>query len=266
MLLHAGPLTVAASGDAGAGGPGLVSGTPRVAQPTPADVAEVRALAPLAADLTIRCGPFGVPAGVTASLPTLEQGDLGGEPDPARLPCGEPLHRMGSLHPGGWLLLARDDDTVVVGQREGRVGLGTVVELGLSDGAFQARRSGGWHLQMPDASRRVEACFSARADGTTVTLEWMNEQSPDGALDRVDPRVELFESPDSVHFLLHTRSADHLPTENSWTSGTGRVDVTSFDLDAPLGQRQLLNDQQIPPVVVTLLPDGRSSSPRTRPT
>ena len=242
-----------------------MSGTPRVAQPTPADVAEVRALAPLAADLTIRCGPFGVPAGVTASLPTLEH-ETSEESQILRDFLEEnPFTGMGSLHPGGWLLLARDDDTVVVGQREGRVGLGTVVELGLSDGAFQARRSGGWHLQMPDASRRVEVCFSARADGTTVTVEWMNEQSPDGALDRVDPRVELFESLNSVHFLLHTRSANHLPTEKSWTSGTGRVEVTSFDLDAPLGQRHLLNDQQIPPVVVTLL-HGRSSSPRTRPT
>ena len=29
----------------------------------------------------------------------------------------DPWHGMGSVHPGGWMLLARDDDTVVIGQR-----------------------------------------------------------------------------------------------------------------------------------------------------
>ena len=266
LLLHAGPPNGAASGEARTGDTDSVSGTPWVAEPSPADVAAVRALAPLAADLTIRCGPFNVPAGVTASKPTLEQ-ETSEESQILRdFLDDDPFAGMGSVHPGGWLLLARDDDTVVLGQREDRVGLGTVVELKLSDGAFHARRSGGWGLQLPDESRRVEVCFTARAEGTTVTLDWMNEQGAGGALERVDPRVELLEGPDDVHFLLHTGPADHLPARNSWISGTGRAAVTFFELDAPLGQRRLLNDQRIPPVVVTLLPDGRSSTPtRERP-
>lgn len=244
-----------------------MSGKPWVAEPSPADVATVRAIAPLAADLMIRCGPFDVPAGVTASIPTLEQ-ETSEESQILRdFLEDDPFHGMGSVHPGSWMLLARDDDTVVVGQREGRVGLGSVVELVLSDGSFQARRSGGWRLQMPDAAERVEVCFTARVEGTTVMLDWMNGQGLDGALERVDPLVQLLEGLDDVHFLLHTAPADRLAADDSWTIGTGRADITSFELSAPLGKRRLLSNQRIPPVVVTLVPAGRSSRPtRRRPT
>lgn len=45
-----------------------VSGRLRITQPSPADIASVRELAPLAADLFIRCGPFDVPAAVVADF------------------------------------------------------------------------------------------------------------------------------------------------------------------------------------------------------
>ena len=77
-------------------GLGFVSGTAWVTQLSRPDVATVRALAPLAANLMIRCGPFDVPAAVTASVPTLEQ-ETSDESQALRDFLAEhPFHGMGS--------------------------------------------------------------------------------------------------------------------------------------------------------------------------
>ena len=233
-----------------------MAGAVRIAQPSPADVAAVRLLAPLAVDLMIRCGPFHVPAAVAASAATLEQESSEEAQVTRDFVKQDPYHGMGSVYPGGWMFLARDDDTVVIGRREGRVGLGAVVQLERRNGAFEAAVMGGWELQMPDAAERVEACFTAHVEDTTVTLHWTNDQGLDGAPRRVNPRVELLEGPDDVHFLLHTASAEPRPAEDSWISGTGGPDATSFELTTPLRDRRLLSDHGIPPDVVTLLPGG----------
>ena len=228
-----------------------MTGVVRIIRPSPAEVAGLRVLAPLAAELTIRCGPFDVPAALTASVPTLEH-EVSEEAQMARDFINmDPYNGMGSVYPGGWMLLARDDDTVVIGQREGRVGLGTVVQLERRDGAFGARGMSGWELQPSDTSRRIEACFTARTRGTTVTVDWTNGEGLDGAPSRVDPCIELVETPEDVHFLLHTASGRRPRAGSAWIAGTATPATASFELTAPLGSRRLLNDQGIPPVIVT---------------
>ena len=81
---------------------------------------------------------------------------------------------------------------------------------------------------------------------------------------RVDPRVELLDSPHDVHILLHTAPAKSLPSDDSRTSGTGRTEATTFELSAPLSGRRLLSNQRIPPTVVTLLPNSGRSGPTLR--
>lgn len=201
----------------------------------------------------MRCGPFRVPAAVTASAATLEQ-ENSEEAQIARdFIEKDPFHGMGSVYPGGWMLLARDDDTVVIGQREGRVGLGAVVQLVRREGGYKAVRMGGWHLELPDVSEQVEVCFTVGIRGNTVSVNWENNLGPDGTPDRINPRIEVAEGPDDVHFLLHTASGAPPETGPSFAVRRGRREATSFDLSAPLGGRALLNDQRIPPIVVIVV-------------
>lgn len=233
-----------------------MSGVARIAQPSVANIAAVRTLAPLSTDLMIRCGPFDVPAALVASSTTLEQEDSEEGQIARDFVEEDPWHGMGSVHSGGWMLLARDDDTVVIGQREGLVGMGAVVEFEHRADGFKARTMGGWRLQPRDASEQVEACFTARTRGTAITVDWMNGQDLDDVPERIHPRVELLEGPDDVHFLLHSAPNEPRLSRNGWAVGTGRSETTSFELRAPLGGRRLLSDQRIPPVSVTVTTTG----------
>lgn len=74
------------------------------------------AVAPLAADLMIRCGPVDEPAAVVAATPTV----AGERSGPARMLRDfldeDPWAGTGSVRPGGWLVLAHAEDLMVFGQ------------------------------------------------------------------------------------------------------------------------------------------------------
>ncbi len=229
-----------------------MSGVSRIAQPSEADVALVRKLAPLAAGLLIRCGAFDVPVEVVASSTALEEEDSEEGQMTRDFIEEDPWHGMGSVYPGGWMLLARDDDTVVIGQRKGQVGLGATVVLERLEDHFKARTMGGWRLRPRDASEQVEACFTARVHGPTVTVGWMNGQDMNHVPERVSPRFDLLEGLDDVHLLLHSEPNPLRQSHPGVQIGTGRAETASFDLRAPLDGRRLLSDQRVPPVVITV--------------
>jgi hypothetical protein len=218
-----------------------------VAAPLPADLVVVRRLAPLAADLTMRCGAFDVPVGVIASATSLEQQ----ESEEARVVRDfvheDPWAGMGSVHPGGWMLLARDHDMIVIGQREGEVGLAHVVVLERRDGRFEACSMGGWRLSPPDPREQIEASFAAAVDGSTLFVDWDPGQDLDHIPNRVVSRFEISESDTAVHFLLFSlRNPTQSQNPPGFTSGTGRRSTAPLQLSRPLGDRDLLNDFRVP--------------------
>jgi len=238
----------------------LVSGVARISQPSAADIAAVQALAPLSADLMIGCGPFEVPVAVVASKPALEQQDSEEAQIARDFLAEDPWHGMGTVHAGGWMLLARDDDTVVIGQRTGDVGLGAVVTLVRDGDRFEARNMGGWQLRPRNPSEHVEMTVSCTAHGNTVVTQWSCGQDLDGVPDRVYARVELLERPDAVHFLLLSAPNPAVPPPTGWTVGTGRTETAAFALSTPLGARRLFDNARIPPPPMTIDIDGEIPS------
>jgi hypothetical protein len=214
-------------------------------------------MAPLAADGSMRCGAFDVPVGVVASATSLEQQDS----DEARVVRDfldeDPWSGMGSVHAGGWLLLARDDDTIVIGQREGAVGLGNVVVLHRRGDRFEARSMGGWRLSAPDPREQIEASSSAIVDGSMLLVDWDPGQDLDDVPDRVVSRFEILESDTAVHLLLvSVRNPAQPEARSGFTTGTGRPSVALVPLSRPLGDRALFNDVRVPAQRMTVRAAG----------
>lgn len=237
---------------------GVVSGVARVARPSEADIAIVRALVPLSADLMIRCGPFDVPVAVIASSTTLEQ-ENSDEAQIARdFVAEDPWHGMGSVYPGGWMLLARDDDTVVIGQRRGDVGLGSIVTLVREGERFDARSMGGWQWRPRNPNEQLERAYACTVRADAVRVAWSCGQDLDGVPDRVFARVEVLERPDEVHFLLLSALNPDRPPPRWAIMGTDGTQTATFVLSEPLRSRPLLNDASIPPRPMTIGVDSEA--------
>jgi hypothetical protein len=219
-----------------------------VARPSPADVNAVRRVAPLAAGLTMRCGPFDVPVPVAASPASLETDTTEAAHAAREFIKDDPWAGMGSVHPGGWLLLARDDDIIVIGQRVGEVGLHRVAVLTRrAGGGFQARSLGGWRLSSSDPAEEVEAALTATVRELAVTVAWDCGQDLAGVANRVVSRCQVLESDTEVHFLLLSRANPAKPASASGLEvGTGKSATATFELKKPLGQRSLFDDSRLP--------------------
>jgi hypothetical protein len=224
--------------------------------PSASNVDAVRRVSPLAADLLIRCGPFDVPAGVLASSPTLETEDSEAADALRQFLAEAHWPGVAPAVPGGWLLLGRDDHTIVLGRRRGAVGLGPVVTLTRDGTRFTASGSGGWRLALPDRNEQVERCVEGRAHGASVTVQWDTGQDPSGVADRVISRLVVEETAEAVNLLvISIPNPDQRDAGDGWRFGTGTSSSATLHLGAPLGRRALLDNSCVPADAVRLQPD-----------
>ena len=224
-----------------------------LASPTPTDVDAVRRISPLAADLFLQCGPFEVPAGVLASVPTLETEQSEAADALRKFLADDPWAGMGSVHPGGWLLPGRDADTIVVGQWQGVIGLGAVATLVRVGGQFVWQGLGGARLVGPDQDELIEPCYSGTEHGTAIDLHWECGQDMAGVVDRTLCRVMNLETSEEVHILLSSiPNPARRGVRAGWHAGTGKTATTTINLPEPLQDRILLDDSHVPAQPVRL--------------
>ncbi|MHA3703614.1 hypothetical protein ACXR2U_15665 [Jatrophihabitans sp. YIM 134969] len=221
-----------------------MAGEVHVPPVAPAELAAVAAVAPLALGLTMRAGPFEVPVGLMAGAGRVEheESEVGGAT--REFLREDPWSGMGSVHPGGWMLLARDDDTIVIGQRRDEVGLGPVVTLIRSGDRFEATAMGGVRLVTRRPHERVEPVLDATVDGASVVVSWDRGADSGRHPLRQVADVRTAVAADAVHVLLV--SAPVGPPRTGWQVSTGMTARATLHLDDDLGGRPLYSDHTVP--------------------
>ena len=221
-----------------------------VAEASDVDRAAVYQVSPLAADLLLECGPFLVPAGL-AGAPGHAEVDDGAESDALRAFLNaNPWEGMASVTRTAWLLLARNGDTVVFGQRDRPVGMGTVVTLAEVNGRLKPRNLGGSRLLVSRPDDRAEIVRRATTSGASVTLMWDSGEIAGHVPNRVLSTVKVLETATAVHFMLVSAPNPDRPASRPGRGVSGvhkiRMETASITLEQPLNGRTLFNNHRIP--------------------
>lgn len=144
----------------------------------------------------------------------------------------------------GWVVLARNEDEVTFGHREGEVGIGHVVTVRREGADWTFANSGGCGPFGYDDGRRAAHIDTYKEEPGELLLQWTGGTCDDGSA----PHVAVSETDEAISVLL-VPPAD----SDGACAGVGTSESTPVALESPVAGRRVENVGYLP---VRIVPSG----------
>ncbi len=211
-------------------------------------------LAPLAAGMSVACtGDVHVPVPMLAAPGDAESGTSPASAALRDVLAHNPWAGTSDLSRGNWLLLADTGDKAVFGQREGTLGIGSVITFSRSGSSYRPENLGGCGPVIPGPGQIGEPIYGATVAGSSLDLAWTtgsNCGNGPAKTDRVLDHVVVQETPTTVRLLIISKPAPDAGPVRGPCGGTAKGATAHVRLAEPLGTRTLLDDAHVPPTRV----------------